>query len=184
MWRLFASLPASLAAARSFSCCASAGNKTNQRINVISFPRSLQTPTIHAAAGETLSGQAALEIGRRTLDGRFARFVVRAARVSVLRAKAREQARLLLRFRRHQPEEGVVLHARLPQLFRRPVVLQLEADRRLVLLELARTDFDVEVVALVRDLQDLRPGEPIDTKSANEVDKGARLAIESDGRSP
>lgn len=44
-----------------------------------------------------------------------------------------------------------MLDARLPQLLGGPVVLQLEADRGLILLELARPDLDVEVVSLVRD---------------------------------
>lgn len=61
----------------------------------------------------------------------------------------------------------MVLHAGLPQLLGRLVRGQLETDRRLVLLELSRADLKVEVVALVRDLQDLGPCEAVDPKSGN-----------------
>lgn len=42
---------------------------------------------------------------------------------------------------------------------------QLEANGGLVLLELPRTDLDVEMVALVGDLQDLGPGKAVDAES-------------------
>jgi len=45
------------------------------------------------------------------------------------------------------------------------VVGQLEANGGFVLLELPRSDLDVEVVALVRDLQDLGPGKAVDAQS-------------------
>jgi len=45
------------------------------------------------------------------------------------------------------------------------VVGQLEANGGFVLLEFPRSDLDVEVVALVRDLQDLGPGKAVDAQS-------------------
>ena len=42
------------------------------------------------------------------------------------------------------------------------MVLKLEPDGGLEVLELAGPDLDVEPIALVRDLDDLRPGEPRD----------------------
>jgi len=45
------------------------------------------------------------------------------------------------------------------------VVGQLEANGGFVLLELPRSDLDVEVVAFVRDLQDLGPGKAVDAQS-------------------
>jgi len=45
------------------------------------------------------------------------------------------------------------------------VVGQLEANGGFVLLELPRSDLDVEMVALVRDLQDLGPGKAVDAQS-------------------
>lgn len=45
------------------------------------------------------------------------------------------------------------------------MVGQLEADGRFVLLELTRSDFYVEVVALVRYFEDFRPSEAVDAQS-------------------
>jgi len=45
------------------------------------------------------------------------------------------------------------------------VVGQFEANGGFVLLELPRSDLDVEMVALVRDLQDLGPGKAVDAQS-------------------
>lgn len=42
---------------------------------------------------------------------------------------------------------------------------KLETNCSLVLFELSRPDFDVEVVALVGDFEDFRPSEAIDAKS-------------------
>lgn len=59
----------------------------------------------------------------------------------------------------------MMLDAGFPQLFSSTMIGQFEADRRFVLLEFARTNFDVEIVALVRDFEDLWPGKTIDTQS-------------------
>lgn len=59
-----------------------------------------------------------------------------------------------------------MLDASLPQLLGGTMVLQLEADRRFVLLELTRPDLDVEVVSLVGDFQNFGPCETIDSESA------------------
>lgn len=64
-----------------------------------------------------------------------------------------------------------MLHARLPQLLGRLMCGQFEADCRLVLLKLARSDLQVEVVTLVRDLQDLGPRETVDSQSENRKNK-------------
>lgn len=61
-----------------------------------------------------------------------------------------------------------MLHTGLPQLLRRLMGGQLETDRRFVLLEFTRSDLKVEVVTLVRNLQDLGPREPIDPQSIKE----------------
>lgn len=65
----------------------------------------------------------------------------------------------------NKPEEGVVFDARLPKALGGLVISQLEPDRGFVRIELSRSDFDVEVVSLIRDLQNLGPGEPIDSQS-------------------
>lgn len=41
---------------------------------------------------------------------------------------------------------------------------QFKTNRRLKLLELTRTYFDVEIVALVADFQDFWPSKPVDTQ--------------------
>lgn len=69
-----------------------------------------------------------------------------------LGTQPRKQRVFLINFGRHQPEEGVMLHAGLPKLLGRPVVGQLETDGGFELLELARTYFDVEIVPFVADL--------------------------------
>jgi len=58
----------------------------------------------------------------------------------------------------------MMLDGDLPQPLGRLVIRASEAYRGFVLLELARTQFQVEVVALVRYLESLRPREPIDTQ--------------------
>lgn len=58
-----------------------------------------------------------------------------------------------------------MFHARLPQFFGGSVICELESNGCLVLFELSRADFDVEVVALVGDFEDLRPCEAIDAQS-------------------
>lgn len=60
---------------------------------------------------------------------------------------------------------------RLPQLLGGAVVGELEADRRLVLLELSRPDLDVEIVALVGDFEDFRPREAVDAQSGKVIRK-------------
>lgn len=118
--------------------------------------------TIHTATGQPLASQAALKLWRRTVDGVLLGLVHGAPRVPVLGSEAGEEGALVYWLGRHQPEERVMLDARLPQLLGRCMGGQLEADRRLVLLELARPNLQVEVVPLVRNLQDLGPREPID----------------------
>lgn len=54
---------------------------------------------------------------------------------------------------------------RFPQLLCSPMIRQLEADGRLVLLELSGPDLDVEVVALVGNFEDFRPGKAVDAQS-------------------
>jgi hypothetical protein len=61
--------------------------------------------------------------------------------------------------------------ARLPQFLGGAMIGELEADGCLVLFELSRADFDVEVVALVGDFENLRPGEAVDAQSAKEKRK-------------
>lgn len=57
----------------------------------------------------------------------------------------------------------MMLNCGFPQSLGKPVVSQLEAYRALELFKLSRPDFDVEVVALVTDLEDLWPCETVDT---------------------
>lgn len=140
----------------------------------LTLPRYL---TIHASTGQPLSGETTLEVRSWSIDWRLAGFVVRSTRVAELRAQPRKQARLRGRFRRHQPEEGVMLNAGLPQFLGGPVVLQLEADRGLILLELARPDLDVEVVSLVRDFQNLGPREAVDSESEGRTQKLKQFLI-------
>lgn len=118
--------------------------------------------TIHATARQALASQAALKLWRRAIDGALPRLVHCTARVPVLGSETRKQCALVHRLRRHQPEEGVMLHAGLPQLLRCLVRGQLETDCRLVLFEFSRANLKVKVVTLVRDLQDLWPRETID----------------------
>lgn len=95
-----------------------------------------------------------------------ARLVMGLAGVTETRTETRqEQIRLLRWLRLHQPKEGVVLDARLPEALRRPMVGQLEAKRVLVLLKLAGANFDIEIVSLVRYLQYLWPSEAIDAQA-------------------
>ena len=58
----------------------------------------------------------------------------------------------------------MVLDGDLPQALGRLVVGAAEADRGLVLLELAGPQLQVEVVALVADLEDLGPREAVDAQ--------------------
>lgn len=58
-----------------------------------------------------------------------------------------------------------MLNARLPQFLGAPVVGQLEADGRLVLLEIAGSDFDEETLALVGNLENFRPCKTVDAQS-------------------
>ena len=97
------------------------------------------------------------------------RLVVRLARVAEAGTEPREEElRLRRRLRLHQPEEGVVLDAGLPEALRRAVVGQLEAQCTFVLLKLPGADLDVEVVALVADLENLRPAEAVDAEAVAE----------------
>lgn len=89
---------------------------------------------------------------------------MRPARVPELGPQPGKQRVPLVDLWRHQSEEGVMLHASLPQLFGRPVIGQLETDRRLELFELARSYFDVEIVTFVADFQYLGPGKTVDAQ--------------------
>lgn len=84
-----------------------------------------------------------------------------ATREAVLGAKAWKQSGPCVRLWRHQTEEGVMLHTGLPQLLGGTMVSKLKTDGRFVLLEFARSYLDVEMVTLVRDLQDLWPSETV-----------------------
>ena len=48
------------------------------------------------------------------------------------------------------------------------MIRELESNGCLILFELSRADFDIKVVALVRNFEDLRPCEAIDAQSENE----------------
>ena len=63
------------------------------------------------------------------------------------------------------PEEGMMLYSSLPQALRHLMVGQLEANGALKLLKLSWPDLDVEVVALVGDLEDLGPGKAVDAQA-------------------
>lgn len=89
---------------------------------------------------------------------------MRPPRVPKLGPQPGEQRVPLVDLGRHQPEEGVMLHARFPQFFGRPVIGQLETDRGLELFELARSYFDVEIVTFVADFQNFRPGKTVDAQ--------------------
>jgi len=60
----------------------------------------------------------------------------------------------------------VVLHAGFPQFLGGTMVGQLKANGGFVLLEFTRSDLDVEMVALVGDLQNLGPGKAVDAQSS------------------
>ncbi len=94
--------------------------------------------------------------------------------VAEFRPESREPE-LLPRLRGQEPEEAVMLDADLPQPLGRAMVAQLEADRRLELLELARPELNEEPVPLVRDLDDLGPGEAVDPEAVA-VDEDAGRA--------
>jgi hypothetical protein len=68
-----------------------------------------------------------------------------------------------------------MFHTRLPQLFRGAVICELEADCRFVLFELSWADFDVEIVALVGDFENLRPSESIDAQSGRKTAQLIRI---------
>jgi len=70
--------------------------------------------TIHASRGETSSRQSPVELRRGTIHGSGSALGLGTTLVAVGGAKVGEQLGLADRFRGHQPEEGVVLHARLP----------------------------------------------------------------------
>ena len=61
----------------------------------------------------------------------------------------------------YEPEEGVVFHACLPQLFGLAVTGQSETDGGQLPFEFAGADLDVEVVTLIGDLQNLWPRKPV-----------------------
>lgn len=106
---------------------------------------------------------------------RGARLVLRAAAVAEARAQPREQRAARRRLRAREPEERVVFDAGLPEFLGGAMVGQLEADRRLELLELAGSQLHVEIVPLVADLQNLGPREPVYTQflSVHEQTRGA-----------
>uniref|UniRef100_A0A2M4D5L6 Putative secreted protein n=1 Tax=Anopheles darlingi TaxID=43151 RepID=A0A2M4D5L6_ANODA len=83
----------------------------------------LLAESIHTTAREPLAGQTALKVRCWPFNRRFARFVMRATRVTILGTETWEQTRFLLRFRCHQPEEGVMLDTRLPQFLGGAMVL-------------------------------------------------------------
>jgi hypothetical protein len=59
------------------------------------------------------------------------------------------------------------------------MVFQLEADGGFKVLKLARTDLDVKSVALVRDLDDLGPGKPVDPQPIprNKINDRSQITI-------
>lgn len=89
---------------------------------------------------------------------------MRSARVPKLGPQPGEQRVPLVDLGRHQSEEGVMLHACFPQLFGRPMIGQLETNRGLELFELARSNFDVEIVTFVANFQNFRPGKTVDAQ--------------------
>lgn len=56
----------------------------------------------------------------------------------------------------------MVFNTRLPEFLSTAMISELKANRRLILLKLAGTDFNVKVVSFVGDLKDLGPSESID----------------------
>lgn len=68
-----------------------------------------------------------------------------------------------------------MFNASLPQFLSRSVVRQLETDGRFELLELTRPNFYIEIMTLVADLQDFRPGEPVDPQTIA-IDQKTRRA--------
>lgn len=76
--------------------------------------RERQRLTVHAARGETSAGESPIELGCGTVDRCRLALVVSATREAVLGAKAWEQRGSGVGLRRHQTEEGVMLHTGLP----------------------------------------------------------------------
>ena len=141
--------------------------------------------TIDTSGSGLSLAESAIEERSRTVDESrgLARLILGAARVAELGAQSRKQSVLLRRFGRHEPEEGVVFDAHLPQPLGRLVIGQLESDRRLVLFKLAGPDFDVEPVASVGYLQNFRPGESVDAQAVlvDEQAGGAHAQENVDG---
>lgn len=69
----------------------------------------------------------------------------------------------------------MVFHTGLPELLGGPMIGKLETNGRFVLLEFTRSYLDVEMMTLVRDLQDLWPSETVDAQSA--AKKGMRINL-------
>ena len=64
----------------------------------------------------------------------------------------------------YTPEECMVLHTDLPQPLSRPVIGRFEPHSALKGLEFSGSNLDVKIASLVRYLQDLQPGEPVDVE--------------------
>lgn len=62
-----------------------------------------------------------------------------------------------------------MLHASFPQLFSCSVIVQFKTNRGFNSFELPRSNFNVKIVALVRDFQDFRPGEAIYSQPGIEI---------------
>lgn len=69
----------------------------------------------------------------------------------------------------------MMFHTGLPELLGGPMIGKLETNGRFVLLEFTRSYLDVEMMTLVRDLQDLWPSETVDAQSA--AKKGTRINL-------
>lgn len=135
--------------------------------------------TIHATAGQSFTGQTAFELWRWPIDWGSLGLVHGTARITEFTAQSRKKTNLVC-FGWHQSEKRVMLYAGLPQFLGGTVIGQLKRYGWLVLFEFARTNFDVEIVAFVRDFQDFRPGETVDAQSVLEwMNEEIRTQVEN-----
>lgn len=140
-------------------------SKSNFRCSICIADGSIWSPkcihTIHTSAAQAFTSETTFKLRRGTIDWRLLRLVHGATRITEFGPKLWEQARLN-GFRCHQTEKCVMFDACFPQFFRSTMVGQFETNRRLVLLKFTGTNFYVEVMSFIRNLQNFGPCKAID----------------------
>lgn len=157
--RLLASFSRSFSSARAVVTHGDMDKLVNWRLQSKEFENGVHT--IHTSATQTFASETAFELRCWTIDRRLLRLVHGAAWIAKFGSKFWKQT-WLNGFRCHQTEKCVMLDASFPQFFRSTMVGQFEANRRFILLKFTGTNFYVEIVTFIRNLQNFRPCKAID----------------------